>query len=149
MSVRPVLFVNFTDRPFSGVPYQWPAGSEEMSVDEHCKWDGVPDTFAPHASRYMEEWRANHYAKHLINRELDKMGKQINDVKLRGELLAKCIINKGESVENSNIEMELMNKNIKAAEVPNVSSELPKKKLGRPAKTKVEEPEFADLNNAK
>lgn len=136
-SVRPVLFVNFTDQPFSAIPYEWPVGSETQMVDEHCKWGGVADSFAPHASRYMEQWRAEHFAKHLLDRELNKLKKPTDDVKLRKEMLEKCIIEKGEEVISENIEMELMNKNIKP------TTEAPAKKKGRPAK--VVEPEFPDL----
>lgn len=121
-SVKPVLFVNFSDQPFSGVPYIWPLGQEETVVDEHCKWDGVPDTFASHESRYMEEWRAKHFAKHLINRELDKLNKPNNDTKLLSEMLKKCVLEAGKEVAQSNIGMELMNKNMGLSQP---SSELP------------------------
>lgn len=127
-TVRPVLFVNFSNQPFSATPYTWPLGSEEQMVDEHCKWDNIPDSFAPHASRYMEEWRAEHFAKHLINRELDKIGKPINDEKLRSEMLKKCIMDKAPEVNSANIDMELMNKNMEPKVVKEVTTELPEVK---------------------
>ena len=112
MNIKPVLFVNFSDQPFSGIPYEWPNFGDDPIVDEHCKWNGEPDSFKPHESRYMEDWRAAHYAKHLINRELDKQNKPTSDMKLRAEMLKKCIIEDSASVVESHIDMTLMNKNM-------------------------------------
>lgn len=132
-----VQFVNFSNQPFSGVPYMWPdpQTKEEVStVDEHCKWDNVPDSFEPGASRYMEDWRAEHYAKHLINRELDKIGKPLSDVTLRAEMMKKCVMDQSAPVEKSQVDMELMNRNI---------AEKKKSKV----KKETKETEFPDLNN--
>lgn len=132
-----VLFVNFSNQPFSATPYMWPdprTKEEVPTIDEHCKWDNVPDSFAPGASRYMEDWRAEHFAKHLINRELDKMGKQTNDEKLREDLMKRCVMDQSTPIPTSTVDMELMNRNeeVKA-----------KKKTVK--KEKQAEPEFPDL----
>jgi hypothetical protein len=50
------LFRNFSAEPFIG------------------EWGGARETFLPGESKYMEAWKANHYAKHLANRELLRDG---------------------------------------------------------------------------
>ena len=156
--MKTVLFVNFTNQPFSGIPYIWPdpkTKEEVETVDEHCKWDNVPDSFAPGKGRYMEDWRAVHFANHLITRELDRMNKPTSDLKLRADLLKKCIFDQSEEINKSQIDMALMNQNAPKTEM---SAEIPQKeadeantktaeikKRGKPAK--VSEPEFADLKN--
>lgn len=46
------LFTNWTDETFTGY------------------WDGKPKTFKPGESKYMPDFLARHFAKHLTNREL-------------------------------------------------------------------------------
>lgn len=140
--MKTVLFVNFSKQPFSGVPYMWPdprTKEEVLTTDDHCKWDSVPDSFAPGASRYMEDWRAEHYAKHLINRELDRANKPISDIKLREDMLKLCVMDQSAAeVPASTVDMELMNKNA----TPAVTLEKSKKKV---IKKETKEPEFPDL----
>ena len=50
---RVVLFTNFTSSPFTGM------------------WDKQEFHFKPGESKYMEFWRARHFAKHLVNQELN------------------------------------------------------------------------------
>jgi hypothetical protein len=50
-------FFNWSDEAFTGY------------------WDGKPKTFAPGAKQLMPAWLAEHFAKHLTNRELLKQGK--------------------------------------------------------------------------
>lgn len=50
------LFTNFSTEAFTGY------------------WDGKPKTFAPGQSLYMPDYLASHFAKHLVNRELLKLG---------------------------------------------------------------------------
>lgn len=47
-----------------------------MIVDENCKWGGEDYTFEPGDSRYMPKWKAEHFARHLVNRELVKKGQE-------------------------------------------------------------------------
>lgn len=150
--MKTILFVNFTDQPFSGIPYtvKNAQGEEETIVDENCKWDNVPDSFPAHGSRYMEDWRAAHFAKHLIIRELNKLGKSIDDVKLTKEMLEKCLIEKGATdVPSQNIEMELMNLKAPATgPSSHIEQKTEVKKKGRPKKevpAAEAEKEFADL----
>ncbi|OGM06046.1 hypothetical protein A2125_01495 [Candidatus Woesebacteria bacterium GWB1_43_5] len=50
--MKTALFVNFTNQEFIGY------------------WDGKGRTYPPGASEYMPDYLAQHYAKHLTNREL-------------------------------------------------------------------------------
>lgn len=52
------LFTNFSSEEFIG------------------HWDGKPRKFAPGESLYMPDYLAQHFAKHLTNRELMKIGKE-------------------------------------------------------------------------
>jgi len=57
------LFTNFTSKEFIGY------------------WDGKPKKFVPGQSVYMPDYLAEHFAKHLVNRELlstDKAGNLIH-----------------------------------------------------------------------
>ena len=52
-------FHNFTDEAFTGY------------------WNGKGKKFEPGAKQYMPAWLAEHFAKHLTNRELIKAGKEV------------------------------------------------------------------------
>lgn len=56
--MKQALFFNFTNKPFTGY------------------WDGKPTTFKAGEKKYMEEWRARHFAKHLTNKVLLEQGKE-------------------------------------------------------------------------
>lgn len=56
--MRIAFFTNFSAEPFTGY------------------WDGKPRTFKPGDSRPLPEYLARHFAKHLSNRELLKLGKE-------------------------------------------------------------------------
>lgn len=53
------FFHNFTDETFTGF------------------WNGKPKTFKPGDRVLMPAWLAEHFAKHLTNRELIKAGKEV------------------------------------------------------------------------
>jgi hypothetical protein len=53
---KTALFTNFSNEEFIGY------------------WDGKPKKFAPGQSLYMPDYLAQHFAKHLTNRELIKKG---------------------------------------------------------------------------
>lgn len=53
------FFHNFTDEAFTGF------------------WNGKPKTFKPGDRTLMPAWLAEHFAKHLTNRELIKAGKEV------------------------------------------------------------------------
>jgi hypothetical protein len=107
------LFVNWTKEDFIGY------------------WDSIPYRIKSGMQIYLEDWKANHFAKHLVDLELHKQGKQVNDPK-REELVAKCfgIVEEVEEFSDLPEEAKLLNKN-------NVQKEEPKKvakPMGRPKK---------------
>lgn len=76
-----VTFLNFTNEDFT------------------YSWDSQPHTIKAHEQVEMEDWRANHAAKHLVNRELNKADlsqycspKIIKDVPQFYELYQKAVI---------------------------------------------------------
>lgn len=75
--VKSVVFKNFTDEEFV------------------CSWDGVPYRFAPGKEMYVEDWKADHFAKHLVNRVMYKTtgGKEVilTDMVMRNKLLAQAL----------------------------------------------------------
>lgn len=95
-----LLFTNWTDEDFTGY------------------WDGVPYPIKKGQSVYFEDWKARHFAKHLVDREMNKLGKATNDPS-RELLVQKCF---GESVEIK-AESDILNMNKKTL---NVSNEISK-----------------------
>jgi len=93
-----VIFTNWTKEDFS-----W-------------TWNSVPYTFRAGQSIYIEDYLANHFAKHLVDRELIRAGKQVNDHS-RQSLIDKCISAEEQKQAESpeKLSMEILNKN-KAAE---------------------------------
>lgn len=104
-----IQFKNFSDKDFT-----W-------------KYDGIPYTFKAGTQTYMEDFKAQHFAKHLIDRELTAKGVLTNSVIERAKLELLCFPSDAA---------------VTADEAVNIN-EITKRKAGRPAK-KVEE-EFADL----
>lgn len=108
-----VKFVNFSGQDFSWeydhVPYHFPAGSETM----------------------LEDFKAEHFAKHLVDREMTKMadaqrqqqlaaGKTENQLKVlrtddpsRKEWLTKCVIDTTVEAPASQAETVVANENEK------------------------------------
>lgn len=67
--MKTALFTNFSDQPFTGY------------------WDGKPKTFKPGQALYMPAYLAEHYAKHLTNRELLRLKPDGSPVYKDGEKL--------------------------------------------------------------
>lgn len=85
---KTALFFNFTNEPFTGY------------------WDGKEKTFKAGEQRYMPEWLARHYAKHLTNQELLKLGHETStspkfqeQVPKFMEIFNKCFIMPEDAVE--------------------------------------------------
>jgi len=84
-----ILFTNWTDEDFIGL------------------WDGITYPIKKGQSMYLEDWKAKHFAKHLVDREMNKEGKPTSNP-MRIGLEAKCF---GESEEvKSEVEIENLNK---------------------------------------
>lgn len=87
------FFHNFTDETFTGY------------------WNGKPKTFKPGDRLLMPAWLAEHFAKHLTNRELIKVGKDTyTSPKNPGQMpefmniFKKCYIPEGKSASGSEID---------------------------------------------
>jgi hypothetical protein len=83
-----VLFTNWTDKKFS------------FPEDENAKWDGQPFSIEPGESKWLEDFKAQKFAKDIAERELNRESKPHIPVVIE-ELKAKCFketIQMGESV---------------------------------------------------
>lgn len=78
-------------------------------------WDGVLYNFQAGSTMILEDWKAVHFAKHLINRELLKLEKRTDDRVLTEEMLAKTIQSQEDSEPKSQDEVntEILNANAK------------------------------------
>lgn len=90
-------------------------------------WNAEKCFFAPGEERAMEQWKAQHFAKHLIDELLNKSKKSTNNDSERRLLLSQVIL------PVSSID--------KPVEEIVIGAELQKKKRGRPKKDN----EFEDL----
>lgn len=54
------------------------------------KFDGIPYTFKAGQTMFLEDFKAHHFAQHLVDRELDKLGQSTGKSLLRDQLTAKC-----------------------------------------------------------
>lgn len=91
--VKPVLFTNWTSEDFT------------------YSFDGAPWHFKAGSSIYLEEPKAEHFAKHLVDRELHKKGLQVN-FQGRTEMVQRCFGHVAEEkLVGPEIETQLMNLN--------------------------------------
>lgn len=94
------------------------------SEDFTWKYDGIPFTFPAGQEMFLEDFKAEHFAKHLVDREMNRLNMITNNMAEREKLEAQCF----PSTE--------------------VVSPLEALQLNETAKTKVKkkvEPEFEDL----
>lgn len=99
-------------------------------TDEEFTWkhDGIAYTFAAGQEIFLEDFKAEHFAKHLVDREMNKMGKRTDYAPVRDELTKRCY-----PTDEVVTPLEALNLNEKAKVVK-------KKKV---------EPEFEDLKESK
>jgi hypothetical protein len=71
--VKSVVFKNFTDEEFV------------------CSWDSIPYRFPAGKEMYVEDWKADHFAKHLVNRVMHKKGMIITNMVERNKFLAMAL----------------------------------------------------------
>lgn len=121
--MKAVLFYNWTEKEFTHT------------------WDKVEYTFPAGQKMYIQDYLANHFAKHLVDRELNEMKLPTNHHS-RAELLKKCFGE--EQIESqSPVELETQLLNVKEE----VEKEI-KPRRGRPVKQeKSSEVEFEDLRS--
>lgn len=119
-NTTPVLFVNWSDESFTGV------------------WDKIETTIDAGESLWTPFWLAEHFAKHLVDREMNKK-KIPTDHFTRETYVSKCIGNKKEleaGIKNDDpLGIKLLNNNANSNIDPdNKPSEQPKPRRGRPPK---------------
>lgn len=87
--MKSALFTNFSTESFTGY------------------WDGKAKTFAPGKSMYMGDYLAQHFAKHLSNRELLRAGKERSTSPKRPEDVPEFmeLFNKAYQPEEQEIEL--------------------------------------------
>lgn len=99
--MRTAIFFNFTDKPFTGY------------------WNGRPHTFKPGEKKYMPQYLAEHFAKHLTNEILTSQEryaytspKKPTEVREFMDLFEKaCIVSETEDDQDeAGMEIELANK---------------------------------------
>lgn len=70
--MKAVQFKNFTNEDFT-----W-------------KWDGIAYTFAAGQTIFLEDFKAEHFAKHLVDRELNRLNIATNNEAERSKLISEC-----------------------------------------------------------
>jgi len=116
--VKSVVFKNFTKEEFV------------------CSWDGVPYRFAPGKEMYVEDWKAEHFAKHLVDKVMQKKGLITSNAHARAPFLAEAL-----PAEESITPDEALDLNARQ-EVADKAEETKKQKT---SKKVVQEEEFEDL----
>lgn len=56
------------------------------------KWDGVAYTFKAGKDTYLEDYKADHFASHLVDREMNKLGIVTSSKVERDRLTALCFL---------------------------------------------------------
>lgn len=113
-------------------------------------WNKVPYTLKPGEYRFMEAGIANHFAKHLINRELLKNGRE-NDTSPRKpsenpffmEMYNQCIeeLPTDGAMDDTAVQQEVIDRNMKAKEAEKAG----KGKGGKPKNEDKKEEEFEEI----
>lgn len=98
---KAVQFRNFSDEAFS-----W-------------QFDKVTYTFPANQTIYLEDYKAFHFAKHLVDRELQKQGIRTDDINARKTMLNKCFT--GDEVTMQ----EMFNANIEPDKEPAIEKPQP------------------------
>lgn len=109
-------------------------------VDFTWNYDGVPYTFKAGQEIFLEDFKAQHFAKHLIDEELNERKILTNDKVRRAELEKLCFPS-----DEVVTPVEALNINKEAEEEVKPPKEVKAKKKGK-AKKVEEEKEFEDLN---
>ena len=125
--VKSVLFKNFTDKEFV------------------CSWDGTPYRFPAGKEMYVEDWKAEHFAKHLVDRVMHEKGMITSNKHERTILEAQCM--PSEEALTADEALDLNAREAVAEIKAEVEQEVEKKKMGRPKK--VVEDEFIGLKEDK
>lgn len=120
MSGQAVLFVNFTKEDFS-----YPYG-------------GISETFKAGSSRWLEQGQAMHFAKHLVDKELNRLEIRTDDPRAREKLLKKCFV-EGSEIKSDKVETEVLNRNKESEKTEDKT-----KVVEHPKESKKEFPDLKD-----
>jgi hypothetical protein len=102
-------------------------------------WNSEPITFEAGESKLLPEYLADHFAKHLTDKELHSRGLTAGDAS-RTELLKKCFVPpEGEALPSTGEQSSVL------AEIEALNLTAPKKR-GRPKKVEPEMEKFDGLN---
>jgi len=71
--MKAIKFKNFTDRDFT------------------YSFDGVPYTFKAGTEIFLEDYKAEHFARHLADRELEKKDIRTDNKKEKDIIVAQCL----------------------------------------------------------
>ncbi len=114
--VKAVLFKNFSNEEFT------------------CSWNKVPYRFKPGQEMYVEDWKGEHFAKHLIDREINRIGGLTNDKVKRAEFIKLALPDDQNIAADDMIDTNMRNESNNS------------KKQSKSLKN-VDEVEFAELQN--
>lgn len=56
-----------------------------------CSWDGTPYRFPPGKEMYVEDWKAEHFAKHLIDKIMNRNNQITSNKFVRDQLLPQAL----------------------------------------------------------
>ncbi len=121
-----VLFTNWLNEDFIG------------------KWAKVEEMFKSGQSKWLENWKAVHYAKHLVDQHLNNQGTPTSHF-TREDLAKKCFGEDVESSAESNIQSEIYNKNKELESKPKEEVKESVKQEKPETIKKPKEKEFQDL----
>ena len=116
-------FQNFTDQDFT-----W-------------SFDSIPYTFKAGETIYLEDFKAKHFAKHLVDRELNRLNIPTNNMTKRAELESKCFptaetVSVEKALDIEARKKEVREEPMREEEFEDLEAEPEKKKVGRPKKNK-------------
>ena len=101
-----VLFTNFSNDVFTH------------------EWDKQQYTFQPGQTIYLQDYLARHFAKHLIDREINRIDRNTSDILLREQMMKRCVAGTSTPTASAvQIETEILNKNEIGASEPEVDEE--------------------------
>lgn len=123
--VKSVVFKNFTDEEFV------------------CSWDSVPYRFPPGKEMYVEDWKAIHFAKHLVDKVMNKKRMITSNMVERNKFLVQALP-EAEIISAD----EALDKNARE-EVAEKEKEIKKEVKTKKASKVVTEEEFPDLKKEK
>lgn len=108
-----------------------------------CSWDSVPYTFPAGKEMYVEDWKAAHFAKHLVNKVMTRQGLIITNMMEREPLLRKALPDGIELTVDEALDVNARE------EVAEKVAEVKETAKAKKASKVVVEEEFADLKTAK